>query len=336
MKDNEYRTVMRIFVMITFLAVVFTAWPFLDTLAFACAFAYMSKPFYDVIRRFTGRTIGAIVCILGLTIPAILLVLFVLSEVLGFLNTLNFAGFMENFINFANYLGLQHIAKEDLTPILSELWNFLKPTINMMAEQIYKLPLLFIKLMIIVFLTYYFLKDGYKFKGAIMPHVPDVYKPQTALFIDKIHNAYKNLFVGNALTSFTVGLISIAGFWVIGIPNAVTLGALSGLLTLLPIVGGWTIYMPLTVYYIATGMYLKAILLFMFGVAFLSLAPDFVIRPKIVNSESDIHPALALIAFLMGPLALGITGFALGPIIVGTFDAIFRVKKGEESIINLK
>ena len=69
---------------------------------------------------------------------------------------------------------------------------------------------------------------------------------------------------------------------------------------------------------------------------FLSLAPDFVIRPRLVNHESSIHPAFALVAFLMGPLALGITGFALGPLIMGTFDAIFRVKNGKDSIINLK
>lgn len=336
MKDNEYRFIMRIFVFITFLAVIFTAWPFLDTLAFACAFSYMSKPFYDAIRKFTGRTLGALICILIITIPAIFLLLFIISDVINFLNTLNFLEIIENVTNFLTYLGLQNIAKKDLTPVISELWIFLRPTINMMASQLYRLPLLFIKILITVFLTYYFLKDGHNFKGAIMPHVPDVYAPQTELFMENLHEAYKNLFVGNALTSFTVGIISIIGFWAMGLPNPVTLGALSGILTLLPVVGGWTIYMPLCLFYIATGMYLKALLLFGFGVLFLSLAPDFVIRPSIVSNESDIHPALLLIAFLMGPLALGITGFALGPIIVGTFDAIFRVRTGEDSIINLK
>ena len=62
------------------------------------------------------------------------------------------------------------------------------------------------------------------------------------------------------------------------------------------------------------------------------------VRLDYVITSYSIHytKLYELIAFLMGPLALGITGFALGPIIVGTFDAIFRVKKGEESIINLK
>lgn len=285
---------------------------------------------------YAGRTLGAILSILMVTVPALSLVVLILSDVVEFLNTLNVPSLVDTTIQFVNYLGLQNIAQEDLNRILSELWTFLKPTINKMAEQIYGIPLLFIKGLITVFLTYYFLKDGHRFKDAIMPHVPEVYHVQTELFIRKLNEAYKNLFVVNALTSFTVGLISIAGFWAIGLPNPVTLGALSGILTLLPIVGGWTIYMPLSLYYIAVGMYTKAILLFGFGVIFLSLAPDFAIRPRLVNHESDIHPAIALVAFLMGPLALGVTGFALGPLIMGTFDAIFRVKNGKDSIINLK
>ncbi|HIQ39141.1 MAG TPA: AI-2E family transporter, partial [Methanothermococcus okinawensis] len=36
-----------------------------------------------------------------------------------------------------------------------------------------------------------------------------------------------------------------------------------------------------------------------------------------------------LIAFLMGPLTLGIGGFAIGPLIVGVFDAICRIKLEE-------
>uniref|UniRef100_A9AB00 PurR-regulated permease PerM n=1 Tax=Methanococcus maripaludis (strain C6 / ATCC BAA-1332) TaxID=444158 RepID=A9AB00_METM6 len=336
MKENEYRFIMRIFVLVSFAAVLMIAVPFLDTIAFACAFAYMTEPFFNAVRRYTGRTIGAILSILMVTVPALSLVVLILTDVVEFLNTLDVQSLIDNTIQFVSYLGLQNIAQEDLNPILSELWTFLKPTINKMAEQIYGLPLLFIKGMITVFLTYYFLKDGHRFKDAIMPHVPEVYHVQTELFIRKLHEAYKNLFVVNALTAFTVGLISIAGFWAIGLPNPVTLGALSGILTLLPIVGGWTIYMPLSLYYIAVGMYSKAILLFGFGVIFLSLAPDFVIRPRLVNQESDIHPAIALVAFLMGPLALGVTGFALGPLIMGTFDAIFRVKNGKDSIINLK
>lgn len=322
--------------LISFASVLFVAFPFLDTIAFACAFAYMTEPFFNVIKRYTGRNLGAIICILMITVPALSLVVLILTDVVEFLNTLNIQSFVDNSIQFVNYFGLQNIAKEDLNSIISELWTFLKPTVNKMASQIYGLPLLFIKGLVTIFLTYYFLKDGYRFKDAIMPHVPEVYHVQTELFIRKLHEAYKNLFVVNALTAFTVGLISIAGFWAIGIPNPVTLGALSGILTLLPIVGGWTIYMPLSVYYVAVGMYSKAVLLFGFGVIFLSLAPDFAIRPRLVNHESSIHPALALVAFLMGPLALGVTGFALGPLIMGTFDAIFRVKNGKDSIINLK
>ena len=110
---------------------------------------------------------GAIICILMITVPAVSLVVLILSDVVAFLNTLNVQSMVDSSIQFANYLGLQNIAKEDLNSIISELWSFLKPTLNKMASQIYGLPLLFIKGLVTRFLTYYFLKDGYRFKEAV-------------------------------------------------------------------------------------------------------------------------------------------------------------------------
>ena len=139
------------------------------------------------------------------------------------------------------------------------------------------------------------------------------------------------------MTSIVIGVISGIGYYIIGIPKAFILAVITGIFALLPIIGGWAVYIPISIYYIIIGEVLKGIELLIFGMVFLSSMPDFIIRPLIVKKESDVHPSLILIAFLVGPLTLGLGGFAIGPLIVGAFDAIWKVKlhEREQNSVNI-
>lgn len=331
MDSSEFRVIMRIFVLIVFLSSIYMIWPFIDALAFSCAFAYMAKPIYDRLKPYLGRSISALTCLLVFTIPTIIVGLMVLKSLLLFLQDLDIGKLVNDVFQLASYFGIQDIAKENINPILSQTWEFLKPTINSMLNQISLLPQIIIKITMIFFMTYYFLKDGYRLKNVIIPNIPQEYRQKTIMFLNNLNESYKHLFIGNAFTSIVIGIISGIGYYLIGVPNAFILAVVTGIFALLPIVGGWTVYMPFSIYFLITGEVLKAIELFIFGVIFLSATPDFIIRPMVVKKESDVHPVLILIAFLIGPLTLGLGGFALGPLIVGALDAVSKVKRYENN-----
>ncbi|HIQ39514.1 MAG TPA: AI-2E family transporter [Methanothermococcus okinawensis] len=336
MDTTEFRILMRIFVAFVFLLVLYLIYPFIDVIALSCAFAYMSKPIYDGIRRYFGKSTAALICLLIFIIPTVVAGILVLRDLAAFIlqvdiqSTINSLNSILNEIS--NQLGYKfHINESTMVQNILQIWTYLEPHIRGLAFQVMALPIVFIKVLVIIFLTYYLLKDGDVIKEVILSHVPEEYYQKTKLFLDKLNESYKNLFIGNALTSIVIGIMAGIGYYILNVPNAFLLAVLTGIFALLPIVGGWTTYIPLALYYILIGEVVKGIGIFIFGSVFLSLLPDFIVRPLIVKNESNIHPSLVLIAFLMGPLTLGLGGFAIGPLIIGAFDAICRVNLEERS-----
>ncbi|MBA2862036.1 AI-2E family transporter [Methanococcus maripaludis] len=331
MNNNEYDILARGFIIFSFFALSYMLWPFIGIIALAVAVAYMTKPLYDVLRPKFGKTYGAIICLLGIVIPSLLLVILVAEDVVTFLLSLDIENIISKVTPILNDMGYLRVDGPEVSKPVSDIWSLSKPLLDSAATQISAIPSLLMKLLFLSFMTFYFLKDGDRMQDSFMLYVPTEKKENAKIFLNEIHKALKTLFIGNAVTSVIVGFISIIGYWLIGIPNPITLGALSGILNILPVVGGWTIYVPLTIYYLLTGEIVKGILLGLFGIIFLSLAPDFAIRPRVISKDGDLHPAFVLIAFLIGPLVFGIPGLAIGPIIVATVYAIHKVRKSIEN-----
>jgi len=334
LNNKEYDILARGFIIFSFFALSYMLWPFIGIIALAIAVAYMTKPLYDVLKPKLGRSYGAIFCLLGIVIPSLLLVVLVAEDVITFLLSLDIDSIMLQITPILSDMGYLGVPPSDVSEPVSDIWGVSKPLLNNLATQISAVPSLLMRLLFLSFMTFYFLKDGDKIKDSFLLYIPKDKKRNTILFVNEIHKALKTLFIGNVVTSLIVGFISIIGYWLIGLPNPITLGALSGILNILPVVGGWTIYVPLTVYYLLTGEITKGILLGLFGIIFLSLAPDFAIRPRVISKDGDLHPALVLIAFLIGPLVFGIPGLAIGPIIVALVYAIHRVRRIVENSEN--
>jgi len=344
MDSLEFRMIIRIFVFMIILFMVYLIYPFFDAMALSCAFAYIGRPIFNLIKPYVGKSLAAIICLFVFIFPTVVVGLIALRDFVMYLSqidiqnlqNLNIISYLLNYKlhNFSSIFGYSwHINENTLTNYMFQIWAYFEPHIKELLSQIMIVPMLIIKVMIILFMTYYLLKDGDMIKKVILSHVPNKYYKKTEMFLDKLNESYKNLFIGNALTSIVIGVISGIGYYIFGVPSAFILAFITGIFALLPIVGGWTIYVPLSLYYLLIGDVLKGIGLFVFGALFLSIIPDFVIRPLIVKNESDIHPSLVLIAFLMGPLTLGIGGFAIGPLVVGVFDALCKIKLNEEKLL---
>lgn len=98
-------------------------------------------------------------------------------------------------------------------------------------------------------------------------------------------------------------------------------------MALLPVVGAGTVYGLLALYYVLIEDYFTAGALFFLGIILLSLAPDFVIRPKLARSRAAIHPAVTLVAFAAPVFVLGPIGIIIGPLTYGFLLAAFRTRK---------
>ncbi len=195
---------------------------------------------------------------------------------------------------------------------------------------------LLIAIPIYLITTFYFINDGVAIVKKIRGYIPKKERFLTNLF-EEACKISRSLFIGFFLTSIAVGIIATIGFWTLSLLGiftlksfayAVFLGILTAILALLPIVGAYTVFVPISVWILLnqTGpaSVTNALIVLSFGVIFLNIIPDFFIKPKLSGLGTQIHPLIVILGVIGGSLLWGAKGFILGPVSLALSQAIIE------------
>ena len=119
-----------------------------------------------------------------------------------------------------------------------------------------------------------------------------------------------------------IGLLASTCGALLGIHAPALGAALMALLSLLPAVGTALVWLPVAIYFLATGAIWQGIVLTAFGVLVIGLV-DNVLRPILVGKDTRMPDYVVLISTLGGIAVFGINGFVLGPVIAAMFIAVW-------------
>ncbi len=133
------------------------------------------------------------------------------------------------------------------------------------------------------------------------------------LFVDK---ALQQVVYSMFVTAFVTGVVAILVYALFGVPFAVLLGALTGIVALIPFLGNWLVYLPMAIYFILVGQTYFGLAFLVVSIVFISVATDVVVRPFVAGRAEHIDVGLLLIGFVTGTLAFGPVGMILGPLII--------------------
>ncbi|MDD2220407.1 MAG: sporulation integral membrane protein YtvI [Clostridia bacterium] len=120
-------------------------------------------------------------------------------------------------------------------------------------------------------------------------------------------------------------LISIVVYSILGVEGAFSLGLLTGLLDLLPVLGPGTLIVPWSIYKLLTGNYFVGVSLLIFYAAIVIVRN--ILEPKIVGDRLGMHPLLTLAAIFIGMKLFGVVGLILGPIVCSLALTVYRASK---------
>ena len=111
---------------------------------------------------------------------------------------------------------------------------------------------------------------------------------------------------GTLIQCVLIGIFCGIGFAVMGIPSAAALGVITGLLNIIPVVGPWLGGGMAAIVGIFSSP-LVAVIALVYTIAVQQIIYTFV-SPKIMGNSVDIHPALVIMALMVGSAL----GFAVG------------------------
>jgi predicted PurR-regulated permease PerM len=131
------------------------------------------------------------------------------------------------------------------------------------------------------------------------------------------------------LTAIITGVISIPVYYAFDLPYPLFLATLTGFLTLLPVIGAWLLYVPVTAYLILSRGFFDGFIFLVLCAIFISTLPDFLVRP-IAGRTREVGAVPLLIGFTSGLMVFGISGIVVGPIIVIAAIAFYQVYLREE------
>ena len=176
---------------------------------------------------------------------------------------------------------------------------------------------------IMLYLLFFLLRDGDKISEHIRDALPLLGEQQRNLS-DKFTIVIRATVKGNIVVAIVQGTLGGLIFWLLDIHAPVLWGALMALLSLLPAVGAALVWLPVAVYFLATGAIWQGIVLIVYGVLVIGTI-DNILRPLLVGKDTQMPDYVVLISTLGGLAIFGLSGFVIGPVIAAMFMAVWDI-----------
>lgn len=182
---------------------------------------------------------------------------------------------------------------------------------------------LFLQLGVMLYLAYFLLRDGRALGHKVARAVP-LERAMTDLLFAKFLQAIRATIKGSLIVAILQGAIGGLSFWVLGLPGALLWGVAMGVFSLFPSIGTGLVWVPVSIYLLASGSVWQGAALGALGFFVIS-SVDNLVRPILVGRDTRVPDYVILITTLGGFELMGFNGFVLGPVIAALFIAIWQV-----------
>lgn len=159
-----------------------------------------------------------------------------------------------------------------------------------------------------------------------------VIMPLTPRQVDELFTGIENTIIGTVYGGLVVAAVQGAmtglALWVFGIHSPILWGVAAAFFALLPVVGTAVVWAPAAVYLLATGHWVQAILLIIWG-ALVVGSIDNVLRPLLISGRVQMHTLVIFFAVFGGVNVFGFLGLFVGPVIIAVTTTLLAMLREE-------
>ncbi|HHT65617.1 MAG: AI-2E family transporter [Caldicoprobacterales bacterium] len=293
--------------------------------------AYLLTPLCDLLERKLPRAAAITLILLmvcsALAAFALLFIPRMVREALALVD--RFPMIMEsvqiilgNLQNHMETMGIPKGIQSSVAAYADELQQKTTDTVMRFLEKtisgISVLPALFIELV----LGFYFLKDRDYFGRVLTNLIPLAFRRKILQVASEVNHILHCFIRGEVFIAGIVGILATVGYAAIGLPYALILGFLAGLLEFIPYFGPWLGAIPaLLVAWLAGShkfIWTLAVILL------IQQLENVFITPRILGGVVNLHPVYIILSLWTGGMFFGIVGMFLAVPAVLILRVLFK------------
>lgn len=164
--------------------------------------------------------------------------------------------------------------------------------------------------LLVIFVGIYLAAAPATYRAGLLLLLPDTWQARAGEVLDVTRKALWGWLLGTFASMLAVGVLTAAGLFFLGMPAAISLGVIAGLLEFVPIVGPWLAAVPAVLVALAADGWQLAIYVSLFYFAVQQVEGN-LIYPLVQQEAASVPPALTLVAILTSGLLFGLLGLFL-------------------------
>lgn len=216
--------------------------------------------------------------------------------------------------------GYQLLSDENIIGFQKQAANIIPSVLNSSAAMLSNFAIMF-------FLLYFLLINGRKTEKFL-----DRFIPLKEENIDLLGFETKSMIRANAIgipvLAIIQGIIATLGYWIFGVEDYALWGFLTGVFSMVPIVGTAVIWVPLTAYLFAIDKTGQAVGLLIYAVVLITNI-DYVVRLTLLKKFMDVHPLITIFGVIIGIGLFGFWGVIFGPLLISYFIILVKIYMNE-------
>ena len=292
---------------------------------FSLLFYYLLKPLMGLLEKKISHGVAApisfVFFLLGILIMVGTLGFFFIDgfEDLGALVSEQYEEYQEDPNALIPEFLREYLAIEDMegsvTEQLRNLATWVQENISELFGQVKEVPT---RLVLTLFLTFYLLKDGGKFRGKTQAIIPEDYEKKFLKATEKMDYLLGTYVKGQLIVALFTGAGMLIVYLIVGLPLAPILAMFAVVTSVIPFIGPILGVIPAILLGLGEGGWV--IIQILIGTVIVQQIESDLISPRVIGKKLEIHPLTIIVLVMLSVTLFGIIGAFVA---VPTY-AIFR------------
>ena len=313
--DNVKRGMVITIILAIFVLAFLVLKPIIIPILFGLLFAYIFGPVYKKINSIIKRkNISALliltVFIALVALPVIYLIPNLINQTfetfMKFQN-LNVAEILENLMDSSITSSLA----KNIDNIVGKMFSSL---ITQFTDVLVNLPSLMLHFAVFLFTFFFAIRDSETLRKNATSLSP-FSRHMEVKIMNEFRGITNAIVFGQMFIGVIQGIALGAGLFFLGVSNVLTLTFVASIVSIIPLIGSWTVWLPISIFMFVEGQVWQGTFLLLYGALFVSTLDNF-LRPYILSKKSSLPIALSIIGTVGGLYFFGIAGILLGPLVL--------------------